>query len=1087
MDPPSSNDIVRLNFLLNNLPETLPYHSEGQTFHPQLCSWCISDEWAKDVGKDGAMNQQLEAALGPRKDGGIFPILERGPAMTNLGTILESYSIEFPDSFFVNNWIKDAVASVEFSFKENKTKLPDLTKSSSLPLQQKNQRNPLPNQVEVLEGSGGDGSKKTAAVEKAQKKGAGRPKKRDTKAMTEEEIEDARFRDQLEKEDTRKGGRQPMALLAKITRIAVGLSGNDEGKTVVRCICSRYCDQREVSAKGIRNRQRILKHAADCGWLGNINGGVWKTEAIQALAKNAHNSGDEVDENELEGSDSGGTLKRKHDSNIDAGTDSCETYAEPPPRKRKFQLGTSDHPIHLDEPLNPKDANGKGAKSTAGNPFGAFKTKGRKDLEASANHNLVKLVACNGLPVRLVGSSELKDFCYGLNGLYHLPSPTTFSDTLLPNVAAKVLLDMLKYLEGFYHLQISFDGGKLRRKGFYTVTVTTPHRQSFTLELDDGTRLSHTANYVVEILEKWTTKIGPYRFSGTSSDSTAVTLKARKDFCEKFPHILNMNDACHNLQNTMKDLCKLPCFAQVISQLRDILTYMSQSTYARDHFDFERGQLKIARGLEAVTDHRFGTIYWSAESVMRGIPAFTNIARDAGIGLTNKALHFFKDDEDIWPFQRDLKRLITLLKPFARSLQCLEAHDTTPDDVYRYWLAILAQLHDLFQHGQNCRLEIQVIEQIRRIVNRRYSELIENPRAQNVYLVAFFLVPENRSAEILKRPNPLAVPRVTLSLQRSANNSRAPITLKESPDTVKKIGISVLGILRNEYGDIYRPDVSLEDARKEMAKRNPFLAKYTPAEALTRLKSQFTAYTNGESPFVFKKSFTKPIREWWVQLAKHDDADVLAAIAIKIFSALPTSMTEERAVSIVTWINSARRNKQSVATVSQQLRVRQWYRMDEASKTKDRLSVKWRDLPATVHRPLRSRPAQKPSTATGSFEDTTPTAASTAAASTNQASLEEGEDDDEDEDVEDALRWLDEPQEEDIWAWPYADDSFTAGEMVDITHPDLLDILSDAPVKRGFTDTGSGEAVNVGGSRKTGTRRVTMEDAIPGENDWNSF
>ena len=49
---------------------------------------------------------------------------------------------------------------------------------------------------------------------------------------------------------------------------------------------------------------------------------------------------------------------------------------------------------------------------------------------------------------------------------------------------------------------LSFDGGKLGKKIFYSVHVTTPNRQSFCLDLDDVTRLSQTGEYIFELLKK---------------------------------------------------------------------------------------------------------------------------------------------------------------------------------------------------------------------------------------------------------------------------------------------------------------------------------------------------------------------------------------------------------------------------------------------------------------------------------------------------------------------------------------------------------------------------------------------------------
>ena len=63
---PGISDIHRLKVLLRNLPDGLPFHSESETWHPQLVNWSISEEWAKDVEKDGAVNRELESSLGPR-------------------------------------------------------------------------------------------------------------------------------------------------------------------------------------------------------------------------------------------------------------------------------------------------------------------------------------------------------------------------------------------------------------------------------------------------------------------------------------------------------------------------------------------------------------------------------------------------------------------------------------------------------------------------------------------------------------------------------------------------------------------------------------------------------------------------------------------------------------------------------------------------------------------------------------------------------------------------------------------------------------------------------------------------------------
>lgn len=78
--------------------------------------------------------------------------------------------------------------------------------------------------------------------------------------------------------------------------------------------------------------------------------------------------------------------------------------------------------------------------------------------------------------------------------------------------------------------------------------------------------------------------------------------------------------------------------------------------------------------------------------------------------------------------------------PFARAIQCLESKETTAADVYTYWLAVVAQLHDLIIKGGS-KYDLSVQEDIRRIVNSRFSQLIECKKASNIYLTAFALDP----------------------------------------------------------------------------------------------------------------------------------------------------------------------------------------------------------------------------------------------------------------------------------------------------------------------------------------------------------
>jgi hypothetical protein len=140
-------------------------------------------------------------------------------------------------------------------------------------------------------------------------------------------------------------------------------------------------------------------------------------------------------------------------------------------------------------------------------------------------------------------------------------------------------------------------------------------------------------------------EIGPYNFSATCSDNTGNTSKGRRLTSTKYPHILNLQDADHELSLTINEICSLDFFkpvrerscpqlqltdvkAQVISTLRGVVAHMNKSTYTMEHFDYQRKKMGIGRGLESIGDTRFGTLYWSGQAVIRGLPALKVIIAD---------------------------------------------------------------------------------------------------------------------------------------------------------------------------------------------------------------------------------------------------------------------------------------------------------------------------------------------------------------------------------------------------------------------------------------------------------------------------
>ncbi|KAF8838962.1 hypothetical protein BDN67DRAFT_906426, partial [Paxillus ammoniavirescens] len=427
------------------------------------------------------------------------------------------------------------------------------------------------------------------------------------------------------------------------------------------------------------------------------------------------------------------------------------------------------------------------------------------------------------------------------------------------------------------HLTITFDGGKTRQPhSVYSIHVTTADRQTFCVELDDSSRLSHTGEYIFEALDRIVTKIGPWRFSVTLSDNTGNTQKARRMLCTHYPQIVNLQDVCHLLNLGIKAIALIPEFENIIHQIRTILAFMSRSSYTMEHFDHKRHLLGIARGLEAIGDTRFGTLYWAGRSIQRGLPAFQAIIEQETIG------------------------------PWAKALKCLESAHITADTIYFYWLAIMAQLEEDLKKN-SYRMRVSTIEDIRAIANSRFNKMIEDA-PNDTYVVAFFLNPgtSEPTFESIDFNHVCELPLECIALLQSI---RTRIHL----------------LYRHEYGNVYQ-NRNWVDPKKQMSFQNPMLANYHPMDALDTLKDQLKAYAKGAEPFNRRlQPKTESTADWWAAVQQDEDGEVLGALALKIFSAVPISMANKHTMLTITWLNSPRRSTQGVGTLQDHIKIRQWH------------------------------------------------------------------------------------------------------------------------------------------------------------------
>ncbi|KAF6756529.1 ribonuclease H-like domain-containing protein [Ephemerocybe angulata] len=823
----TESKLAHLKCYLRDLPKAYP-EVPADAPAQGLLYFTYDPEWAKDIGILGAVNRSLECALTeylPRNDKGIFFVKHRGPAMEALATVLEYWLKDYPDDVILLKWLTDSLNSAKSAYKYHGVPLPVL-KHKSLSTAAPTSTVP----------------KKTTAPQAAMtQKKLTVEKRRDTKTL--EDWDDPKYEDVPEPVDTRNGGAKTTPILFQVSRRCQQKmpDGSLAEATRWRCIASAACN---ITWGGkSRDKGRILLHAGKCTY-----NGVWKDKVEKYAVKEdpVLAKGLKLD------------LKKrgKRDREDDTEDEDEDSDDATPAAKRHQSLPTVD--ADSGALTQPKLAT-------------VSLAEGKKILQGKVNRALVPFIVACGLPSSLVGNRLFIEFIATLNKQYQAPSRSTLEEKLIPNYAKNVRQAVLEFLQTQRNLTITYDGGKLIRKKFWSVHATTAHRQSFCLQLDD-------------------------------------------------------------------DLCNIPEFKPTITDLRSLLSLMSSSTFTRDLFDAERKEMGIAKGLLTMSDTRFGSVFWSIDSVLVGYPALKRVGTDMTNGLEedSKVRELFGDEDTAHEFEKMLKRLHALLLPFARSIQCLEGREITPADPYRYWLAITAQVHDLIITDDALsrpRYSKETKEEIRRIANHRFSDLIENEASGNVYLTAFFLDPDNRAATIYSKPNPLVVTPVVLTA--GAGGAAPKARLKEEAGIVSRVGESLLKIMRREYDWAYYAkesgslSVDVDKAKENMKEVNPYLASYTPREALELLKTQLPAYERGDPPFNRKREDDESLRDWWFSLRRFPEAKVLAALAIKIFSTTPTSIVDERAMSIIKWINTTRRNRQLVGTVDDHLAIHTFVNMDK--------------------------------------------------------------------------------------------------------------------------------------------------------------
>ena len=111
--------------------------------------------------------------------------------------------------------------------------------------------------------------------------------------------------------------------------------------------------------------------------------------------------------------------------------------------------------------------------------------------------------------------------------------------------------------------------------------------------------------------------------------------------------------------------------------------------------------------------------------------------------LQSVGIYWMRDRDAVHSLHEALIKLVGILEPFARAVKCLESTQSTPADVYLFWLAVMATYEEIFRNNYDVdglQLPTDVINEIHVIANARYKEMTEGP-GKRVYISALFLDP----------------------------------------------------------------------------------------------------------------------------------------------------------------------------------------------------------------------------------------------------------------------------------------------------------------------------------------------------------
>ncbi|TRM58371.1 ribonuclease H-like domain-containing protein [Schizophyllum amplum] len=862
--------VHQLALLIDHLPPSLPCYDGADSHYATFLDFSLDPDLLDKTGDEvGAINEQLKRVFGwkSRTSGdGIIPILERGKALRGVTDVLRHWYGKHPGNQVLAKWAHDICEGVKKVYHTEGHMLPSLQDALPAPprTSQKRARSPST-------GSTGYAESETAFGDTVEH----------DKDPDDQDDDNEESSASAEKQ-TGKGGRTPIELLNKIC-IKYEAEGTRSKKIQKhwRCV-GQGC---KYSASGNPSVNRVYLHAEDCKKL-KASHPELHAAVVDAQARAA--------------------LERRNVANGNADASSKADAEGEPPKKKRHEGGTVEDK----------------ARET-----------GRARLQAAVNHAILILFCVCGIPLRVLDTPEWKTLMGILNANYLPPSSNTFAEKLIPQEAMFVRQEQQKILAKSNNLTISFDGGSTRKDSIYFVHATTPEREHFFIDGHVGTDEKHTAEWVADTLKQVRIFSLVHLVSAFVSDRASNAIGGREIILAEVPVALDLGDSCHHLQNTTKDITKLPEFQWMNKRLKSVITHFSKSTYSRamlKQSGEEEGE-KVYN-LKKIGKTRFGSHHPAASSLLAVMGHIRKLVQNGSISFKNKTLAslFSKGGRASYTkLESALQQYVDIVEAPVKAICALEASHATLSDVFVFFLAIAAHLNELFNNAQS-GIDSGVADDVTEIFNDRYDEIFDEDHDE--YFVTFALDPRAfslRPCNIMQLTHFLGYPMSDILLVAPTMNPtvmipRPGIDLSmPHPRAYDRVKEYLKQRLRYRifphYDLVYK-----EHGQREARRLYRSIHDLGKAGCRDALKTQLQMYWQREYPFndIVENDDSYA---WWKTLLSHPKANVLAMLAVGLFSILPNSMPDERTGSKFTWLNSALRGSQNASSLVYMVQIGQWY------------------------------------------------------------------------------------------------------------------------------------------------------------------